>query len=145
MAHNRKLLVGIVGLVPGKVRNDVGAGTAARDLVEPLLVEDGWFEAAPFATVGLIIRYGERSQLEPTYQRIRGTHRELPISIELPMKALQRADAEQLTRIFAAAMIEALLSVAAKYRLPDARLREKKEDLGVHLPGHRHVTSHADA
>jgi hypothetical protein len=118
MATDRKILVGAVSLVRGRVRGDLTALSRMRDDLEALMVPE-FFENAPFQRVGVIFRYGERTCLGPEYQRI-GTFdgiRELPIAVELEMSVLRKASPEELFAIFRQALLDALIAVADEYGL----------------------------
>ena len=148
MPTDRKLLVGAVSLVRGKVRGDIQEGSLARDEVEALMGEE-YFEGGPFRRVGVIIRYGEQTNLEPEYQRIRAIDGELPIAYELDMEILKPARGEDLRAIFRQSLIEVLIAVAKKYDRPHDRLlaaeprqmvRDRLEaGLGHHVPDEEDV------
>lgn len=117
MDMDRRLLVGAVSLVRGRVRGDIQAGSEARDKVEALL-GDAYFADGPFRRVGVIIRYGERTNLEPECQRIRKVDGELPIAFELDMAVLRKLRGDELREFFRQALIEVLIGVARKYDRP---------------------------
>jgi hypothetical protein len=127
MTDKPKLQTSAVSLVRGRVRDSIARQTQARDEVGTLLTPD-FFENAPFDQVGVMFRYGERTHLEPEYQRIVrvGSVRELPIAVELDMEVLRRAKAEEVYAIFKQALLDALLAIAAKYGLPAERLQEER-------------------
>lgn len=56
MTNNRKLNLGAVSLVKGKVRNSIPTMTAVRDEFESVLARSGWFPMVPFKSIGLILR-----------------------------------------------------------------------------------------
>lgn len=81
MEQKRKLLIGGVALVMGNVRNAGEAMVAVCDELDPILIESGWFPAAPFKYISLIIRYGVKTDLKPEFQPIIKKYGELPVAI----------------------------------------------------------------
>jgi AraC-like DNA-binding protein len=124
MRSKRKLNLGAVSLVRGRVKGDIPIASMVRDEVEALL-DSEFFEDAPFDSIGLIIRYGSKTNLSPEYQPIENG--ELPVAIEVSMESLRKAKNDELARIFRWALLEALLAIAEKYRLHDARLLTEKQ------------------
>lgn len=127
LSHDHKLVVAAVALCPGRVRGSIAAGTRARDEVEALLLPE-FFHGAPFDFVSVVLRCGERTQLQPRYQRI-GTYqgmRELPITLELEMNRLRRIKEEEVYAIYRQALLDALIAVAAKYGLQAERLQQAR-------------------
>jgi hypothetical protein len=84
------------------------------------LVESGWFPSAPFKYVSLIIRYGDKTDLNPEFQPIIKKHGELPIAVELKMEDIRAVHrvTTTLESLFRQVTLEALLGVAEKYGLP---------------------------
>jgi hypothetical protein len=100
-----------------------------REELEPVLVRAGWFPTAPFRWVGLIIRYGLKTESEPHYQRINKTHGDLPIAVEVDTHHLLdiHTDPQRLKAFFKRVTIDCLLSIAHRYDLPTGELeRERK-------------------
>jgi hypothetical protein len=127
MACIRKLNLGAVSLVPGRVKDDIRVLTEVRDQVE-LLLDNEFFENAPFECVGVIMRYGTKTSLIPEYQPV--AHEELPVAIELSMDQLRsavRSKNDELARIFKSTLLETLLSIAERYNLPRDRLWAEKK------------------
>ena len=126
MTNNRKLNLGAVALVKGKVRNDIPTMTAVRDEFESVLARSGWFPSAPFKSIGLILRYGTKTNLNPEFQRIHKPSGELEIAVELNMEELRVAHREpgKLASLAKAAISVALLGVAEKYELPKDAIKE---------------------
>ena|GEM_PF-464830 len=148
MAHNRKLVLGAVSLVKGRIKNDLKALDEVNDEVEPLLIKSKFVENAPFRWVGLIIRYGTKTVLQPEYQGINHVHGDLAVAVELEMKQLMKADRDELKRLFTIATLEALIAVAKKYDRPDRLLIERRcacGDLGAHNRGPGDVSITAGA
>lgn len=128
MSSKRKLNLGAVSLVRGRVKDDISTASKVRDEIEAML-DPEFFRGAPFDSIGVIIRYGSRTDLSPEYQRIE--QGELPVAVELTMETLRKAKGDELARIFRWALVETLLAIAEKYRLPNARLlAEKQKDSG---------------
>ena len=120
---SRKLLVGMVSLVPGRVHGSIPAATRARDEVEALL-PPSFLDGAPFQQIALIIRYGEEHDLRPEYQRIKSGA--LDIAVELEMAVLRKAQPDEVFRRFRHAILEAVIAVAEKYDLPHQELYEAR-------------------
>jgi hypothetical protein len=58
------------------------------------MLDGEFFEGAPFETISLIVRVGERPNLTPKYQRT--VPGELAVAVELRMDVLRMADDEEL-------------------------------------------------
>ena len=130
MAHNRKLTLGGVALT--KARNNrfsIEVGTEVRDELESVLIQERFFDNAPFGSVTLILRYGLQNDDVPTIQRISKNYGDLPVAIELDTHVLREASREELKRLFLLATLKALLGVAEKHGLPARRLAELKNKL----------------
>jgi len=117
----RRLLVGAVALVPGRLPGSREAATAARDEVEALL-DPVFFDKAPFKRVSVIIRYGTKTDARPELQPIEED--ELPTATEVSMKELRPLRGDQLRDKFRKALLGTLIEVATRYGLPSDRLRE---------------------
>ena len=128
MAHNRKLVLGGVALVKAKLKNTGPAMVRVCDELEPVLIASDWFPAAPFRRVGLILRYGLKTESEPHYQRINKTHGDLPIAVEVDTNHLLdiHTDPERLKVFFKRVTINCLLSVARRYDLPTEALERER-------------------
>src|SRR6476659_9497318 len=100
-SHGNRLLVGVVGTVPGPVRGYGMIAGRVRDEVERYLGTE-FFENAPFDEIGVILRCGPRTCLRPQYRRIatRDGLRELPIAVELEMRALHSFDEQAAEQSF---------------------------------------------
>jgi hypothetical protein len=109
---NRKLLLGAVSLVKGRVKDVIPVGTELRDEIEPTLSPE-FFQAVPFDRISLILRLGQGTDLTTEFQKIR--HDELPIAIQLDMGELRHANRDQLKEKFREAVMAALEAVAARY------------------------------
>jgi hypothetical protein len=129
MAHNRKLVIGGVALVKARLKNTGPAMTQVCDELEPVLIGSGWFPAAPFRWVGLIIRYGLKTESEPHYQRINKKHGDLPIAVEVDTHHLLdiHTEPERLKAFFKRVTIDCLLSVARRHELPTGPLEHERE------------------
>lgn len=127
MTHNRKLVIGAVALVMGKVRNDGEAIDAVRNELEQILIESEWFPAAPFTFVSLILRYGNKNEVKPEFQGVSRKYKDLPLAIEMNMHdilAVHRRDKDKLKDIFRRATVCALIAAADKYNLTKQKLKE---------------------
>ena len=146
MVNDRRLNLGAVSLVKGRVRNDIPTMTSVRDEFESILALSGWFPAAPFKSIGLILRYGTNTNLVPVFLRIHKPSAELEIAVELNMEELRGAHRQsgKLESLVRAAISGALLAVAAKYGLPkDALEKHTSQNAGV-APGSERQLHHSD-
>jgi len=121
MRGKRRLNLGIVSLVRGRVKHDISIASKVRDQVEAILDAE-FFEGAPFDTIGVIIRYGSKTELRPEYQPIELG--ELPVAVEIDMQDLRKIEEDELERVFRGALLEALLAISEKYKLPKTKLLE---------------------
>lgn len=119
----RRILIGGVGLVRGRVRDVGPAMVAVCDRLEPELERSGWFPSAPFACVNHVIRFGTEHSAEPEIGRV-SRDGELPTAIEVPMKEFQAVarDPHQLQEAVLSATLPALRAVGERHRLPLAWL-----------------------
>lgn len=118
IAPKRTLLIGGVGLVKG---NTSRAGPVMREVcdeLEPALLESSFIDSAPFKTISLIVRFGERERLDAEYYAIDSRHSELPVSVELPMSVLRAESADSLKRRILSISLSVLEDVSRKYNLP---------------------------
>lgn len=124
MGDQRILLLGGVSLGKGRIRD---AGIIMREIcddLEPMLTEAGFVDEAPFKTISMIIRFGQKDDLTPKYDRINKKHSELPVAVELELAGLRTMNKDDLRCAFITATIDVLLDLAQKYGLPDTQLRE---------------------
>ena len=121
----KQLLIGGVGLVRGRVRDAGPVMVEICDELEPHLNEIGFTDSAPFRTVSLILRFGEKEDLSPEYSRIDRRHQELPVAVELPMEVLRKAKRDELKQLFRAATMATLIDVGRKYDLPVTDLEKR--------------------
>ena len=126
MAHNQKLVLGAVDLVGSRVQNSIAAMSEARDSLESVLISSSCFERAPFESVGLIIRYGKKSDDLPTFRQINKNHGDLPISIEVDVNEIYdiHNSKKLLVLYFKKLTLLCLLAVAEKYALPKEELEK---------------------
>lgn len=129
MEQKRKLLIGGVALVMGRLRGGGAAMVEICDELEPLLTSSGFLDNASFDVVSLIIRYGLVNRTKPEYQRINKRYSELPIAVELDMDMLLAAGKKKLKDIFHLATLVALIDVGKKYNLPIEALESKKQEV----------------
>ncbi|MBM4261899.1 MAG: hypothetical protein FJ145_10765 [Deltaproteobacteria bacterium] len=131
MAHNRKLVIGGVALVQARLRNTGPAMVETCDELEQVLINAGWFPAAPFQWVGLIIRYGLKNEGQPHFQRINKKYGDLPIAIEVDTHQLLEIHKEphRLKTFFKGVTIDCLLSVARRYNIPAKELENERATL----------------
>ena len=115
---SRSLL--IAGVVLGGARvKDVGlAVLQARNEMEGHLEDNAFLEVAPFKTINLVFRYGERDDWEPEIGSIDRGNSELPVAIQFDSHALNKMSASEVKAFFRLALIEVLCDIAANYDLP---------------------------
>ncbi len=123
MGHNRKLVLGGVSLVKIRLRHTGSALASVGAELENVLIEENFFQDAPFRWIGLILRYGIKNDSEPQYDKIDKNDGELPIAIEVDMNPLVNADLVTLLPVFRQRCLIALIHVANKYGLPSAKLK----------------------
>lgn len=121
---SRKLLVGAVGLVPGRIRGDIPAASRAQAEVESLIPED-FFDQAPFRQIGVIIRYGSGTDLALEYQQLH--EQELPVAVQVDMQTLRKAEGEGLHLKYRQILLSILVSIGQKFSLPHESLLEALE------------------
>lgn len=114
----RNLLVGAVALKKGRLPGGTQAILAARNWLEQALEQHKFLENAPFRTVSLILRYGDRDDLNPEFGALDARNNELPVSVEMSLTRLKALSSSQLEHEFRMVMIEVLCDVAANYDLP---------------------------
>lgn len=105
-------------MIKGRVKE---AGIAMQEIcyeLEPLLKEVGFVDNAPFKTVSMIIRFGEKTDLTPDYDPINKRHSELPVAVEMELAGLRMASKDVVKSAFVKATIDVLIDVAKKYDLP---------------------------
>lgn len=122
-SDKRILLIGGVSLVKGRIRDAGLAMVDVCDALEPLLREIDFNRSTPFTSVSLVLRFGSQRCLIPEYRSIDVAHAELPVSVELDMKTLQRMTRDELTREFTVATIEALVHVGGRFGIPPEKIR----------------------
>lgn len=134
MSEQRILLIGGVSLVKGRVRE---AGLVMQKIcneLEPFLKEIGFVDNAPFKTVSMIIRFGEKTNLNPEYEPINKRHSELPVSVEFKLSSLCTASKEAVKNAFVKATIDVLADVAHRYNLPADQLKTLNPNLNSKEP-----------
>lgn len=116
---NWRFYVGMAALVPGRVRGDIPAASAVKEEIDSLL-SDSFFQNAPFKRIGLMIRYGTKTDLEPKYHALHKD--ELPITVEVEMSEIRKFRGDALVEAFREIVLEALIRVAARYGLSAEKL-----------------------
>jgi hypothetical protein len=117
--HDRKLA--LLGTALTKARNpkeSIFALSAVRDELEPILIDTGFCDEAPFSWVTISIRYGLKEESKPHYQAINKRYGDLPLAIEIPTDKMQGATFDDLKRIFKDASLRALIHAGEKYGRP---------------------------
>lgn len=110
----------IGGVVLGGSRvKDVGlAVLQARNEMEEHLVGNAFLETAPFKTISLVFRYGDKDDWESEIRSIDTRNSELPVAIQFDSDALNKMSASDVKACFRLALIEVLCDIAANYDLP---------------------------
>ena len=98
-----------------------------RNEVEALIKASSWFPNDHFQWVGLIIRYGIKTEPQPHLQPISKKHGDLPVAVEVDTHHLLeiQKDPVLLKAFLKAVTIHSLLAVARKYKLPTQTLEHE--------------------
>ncbi len=91
------------------------------------------FLGQKFMTIGLIYRYGIKTNLVPEYDRVSTKYKDLFVYVELDTVILDWADKnnpELLKEIYLIATCEAVLHVLRKYNLPTDPVEKIRSKLG---------------
>lgn len=113
-------------MIKGRVRQ---AGLVIQEIcsdLEPLLNDIGFVDNAPFKTVSIVIKFGEKTDLIPDYESINKRYSELPVAVEMELAALRMASKDVIKSAFVKVTIDILIDVAKKYDLPYEPLRMLK-------------------
>jgi Immunity protein 39 len=125
----RALLVGAVSLMGRRLKLGGQAGLIARNEIEPELIKHGYLREASFKTISLILRYGDKDNLNPEIGVLDANNSELPVTVMLDMKKLESLDLDALVAKLRSVMLEVLCDVAANFDLPHKFLDD------MHAPG----------
>jgi hypothetical protein len=137
MSLDRKLVIGGVALVKARLRNTGPALAQVAHELAQVLIESNWFPKAPFDWVGLIVRYGLKTESTSHFQRINKTHGCLPLAVEVDTNLLLdlHRDPTALKAFLKAVTLDCLLSVGRRYDLPVDALEVERQSL---LKAQRH-------
>jgi hypothetical protein len=116
--HGRKL--GIVGVSLTKARLPSGCEavlSAVREELESLLEATGYLKDAPFSWVTVVLRFGLKDDLEPSFLRVNKKSGDLPLAIELDISNLQGESSEAHRLAYRRAVARALHSAGLRYNL----------------------------
>lgn len=113
-----------VALVPGRVRNTLPLMEEIREQFESAMTREDFLANAPFAWIGLVLRYGHENADAPHIHSINEDYGDLPVAIEVDMKQLHGATKEDVRQHFIAAMQRTLSAVGLQYSLPVDRLEQ---------------------
>lgn len=129
MGHNRKLVIGGVGLTMARLpaKQNAAATNSVRDELEQELIQSGYLQKAPFKWIGLIIRKGLVDEIKPHYQKIDPKDGELPLAIEIDVHRLLEVSEEEMVAVYRKATLISLIHAGEKYGLPVDRLRSLLE------------------
>ena len=133
MAHGRRLVFSAVSLVKARVRGEIPVMDQVRNELEAVLVEANWFPSAPFRWIGLMFRYGLKTESRPHFKPIDIADGELPIAVEIDTHVLldQAKDKVALARFIKNTALNCLIAVAAKYGLLDERLLRERQKISA--------------
>jgi hypothetical protein len=124
MSHRASVTVTTVGLIPGKVR----FGDACLDEVEATVAgatdDSGLLATAPFEWISIVILIGANAS-EPKLRRIHPKHRDLPISIEIPMTSVRAKSQSVTCSVLRNAAAKCVVSAVTRYALGDDASRER--------------------
>ena len=112
-------------MVRGRVRDAGTIMVEICDELEPVLQAITYLEQAPFRTVSLIIRFGSKRNSVLEYGPLDRKHSELPVAVELEMRALARMSRDDIKKEFLNVTVSALVDVAQRYGLPYEPLVQK--------------------
>ena len=135
--HKRKYVPGSVDLRMGRVMQD--RNLDRHDYIERLVIDSGMLDQAPFLWIGLIYRYGYKTNLIPEYDKreIDPKDGEIAIAIELDMDILEWADMYNVKLFMEMMMIgalEALIHIGVKYKLPIDLIRQERSQFRAEIP-----------
>lgn len=129
--HDRRFVAGAVALTGARLpRSRIAIAQQSSDEIEALLIGSGFLEHAPFWWVGLIYRFGLKTDPVPEIRRINRAIGKLPIAFELDVHLLYRQDDETIYRVYCASALWALVHVGRKYNLPTEALEARLAELG---------------
>lgn len=115
---SRRLLIGGVVLGRRSVK-DVGLVVLqARNEMEDHLADSAFLETAPFKTISLVFRYGDKDIWKPEIGGIDRRNSELPVAIQFDSDALNKMPGPEMHACFRRALVEVLCDIAANYDLP---------------------------
>jgi predicted DNA-binding WGR domain protein len=117
-ATARLLLINGSFPIRGKIRD---VGQIMMDVageLEPRMRDAGFLRDAPFESINLMIRFGEKTDLTVRYERINPRYHDLPVAIQLELEPLRFASREVVHDALLRAAIKALEDVGRKYELP---------------------------
>jgi hypothetical protein len=120
---NWRFYISFVSAVEGRVRGDLQAAMVIKAEIEEILTE-GFFQRAPFDRLGLIVVFGTRTDLNPSYRAL--NKGELPITVQVEMERIRKFRGEALVEALREIVLEALIRVARRYGLPTAELIKRR-------------------
>jgi hypothetical protein len=125
MGHNRKLVIGGVDLVKVHLKNTLSVASEIRDELENEIIQMGWFPNEHFNWVGLIWRYGVKTDIKPEIKKVNRKYRDLPVSIEIDATKLQELDQDivRIKEYLKSITINCLFSVGLQYDLPVSKFQ----------------------
>ncbi len=88
------------------------------DRLEPELQKANFLDNAPFETVSVVFRFGEKNGTSTEYATIDKRHGELPVAMELEMDSLRQMSREEVGSVLLDATLGILMKIGCEYDLP---------------------------
>jgi hypothetical protein len=132
--HNRKIVFSGIDLVGASMTHCLEMMGEVRKSIEPIMINSGYLEEAPFLWVGMVFRYGLKHEIKPHYRTIDKKDGELELAKELDMRILLTADESDpvflLKDFLEIATLDSLIHAGKKYNLKIDGLVERRSRLG---------------
>ena len=126
--NKKPLIVGGVGLKPGRIKFAQQSMIALATDLNNYLVRYKFLDGAPFSTIHAIFRYGNKYSKSPTIKNIDSKHDELPVTVEVPLDDLQLSSLDEVTQAFTSVLIPALRFIGIHFNLSPAGLDQYCRD-----------------
>jgi hypothetical protein len=97
------------------------------NFLAPRVQASGFLTGAPFKTVQLVFRFGEKTDLRVDYQRITEKDLGLPVAVQLELAPLRMASREAVRDALLTATIAVLDDIATKFNLRHVSTASLKE------------------
>jgi len=97
--------------------------------IEPVVINSGYLEGAPFSWIGIAILYGLRYDKVPEYEPIDKTYGDLPMNMEIDVRDIVEASDEDIYYVFKYTSLLALIHAGRKYDRPISVFVDMLEEL----------------